>query len=153
TSCLSFIDDSPNGTQVPLTRQSRRPNRIVLGCSRRTMPRTTTTGRTLTYASLLRRSSLALERVLYLEREAVFFRAPDTRYSIDLDALLAADHERAPQRSPLSFVFMTDFCGSTLLANALGALRGTRVLIEPRLFAELAVDKRRIDFRGARDVC
>ena len=42
---------------------------------------------------------------------------------------------------------MTDFCGSTLLANAIGKLRGVTCLNEMRVFAGLAIRKRLLDRR------
>jgi hypothetical protein len=50
---------------------------------------------------------------------------------------------------------MTDFCGSTLLANALGRLRGVRCLNEVQAFVGLAIYRRLLDrnmvarFKGA----
>jgi hypothetical protein len=91
-------------------------------------------------------------------RQAVFVRIPrrllDTtnahnfddaapRYLFDLDSLLDAAGRRS--LGPLHFLFMTDFCGSTLLANALRRLPGVACLYEIRAFADLSLRKRALD--------
>ncbi len=56
----------------------------------------------------------------------------EPRYTFDLDSLLEEGNDRDFQ--PLHFLFMTDFCGSILLANALGKLRGVSCFYEVREF-------------------
>jgi hypothetical protein len=67
----------------------------------------------------------------------------EPKYTFDLDRLLE-DGNRRDFRPP-RFLFMTDFCGSTLLANALGKLRRVTCLYEVRAFAGLAIRKRLLD--------
>jgi hypothetical protein len=65
------------------------------------------------------------------------------RYVADLDRLL--DDAGCQPVRPLNFLFMTDFCGSTLLANALRRLRGVTCFFEVRAFAGLSLRKRALD--------
>jgi hypothetical protein len=67
----------------------------------------------------------------------------EPKYAVDLDKLIG--EESARDFKPLHFLFMTDFCGSTLLANALGELSGVSCLYEVRAFASLANRKRLLD--------
>ena len=67
----------------------------------------------------------------------------EPKYTFDLDRLLEDGNPR--DFKPLQFLFMTDFCGSTLLANALGNLRGISCLYEVRAFRGLALRKRLLD--------
>jgi hypothetical protein len=67
----------------------------------------------------------------------------EPKYVFDLDRLLEEGDRR--DFKPLHFLFMTDFCGSTLLANALGKLRGVSCLYEVRAFVGLAIRKRLLD--------
>src|ERR1039457_6608678 len=67
----------------------------------------------------------------------------EPKYTADLDRLLE-DGDCRDFRPP-HFLFMTDFCGSTLLANALARLRGVSCLYEVRAFAGLAIRKRLLD--------
>jgi hypothetical protein len=76
-------------------------------------------------------------------RNAHNFDDIEPKYTFDLDRLLE-DGAHADFRPP-HFLFMTDFCGSTLLANALGQLRGVSCLYEVRAFAGLAIRKRLLD--------
>lgn len=67
----------------------------------------------------------------------------EPRHHFDLDTLLEdADHR---DFTPPSFLFMTDFCGSTLLANGLAELGGVTCLYEVRAFAGVAIRKRLLD--------
>jgi hypothetical protein len=67
----------------------------------------------------------------------------EPKHNFDLDMLLEEGDYR--DFRPPHFLFMTDFCGSTLLANALGALRGVSCYYEVRAFADLAIRKRLLD--------
>lgn len=67
----------------------------------------------------------------------------EPRYAFDLESLLEEGNDHDFQ--PLHFLFMTDFCGSTLLANALGKLTGVSCFYEVRAFAGLAMRKRLLD--------
>jgi hypothetical protein len=67
----------------------------------------------------------------------------EPKHWFHLDELTAAAHASAAE--PLHFIFMTDFCGSTLLANALNVLGSVTCLYEVRAFAALAHDKRALD--------
>lgn len=60
---------------------------------------------------------------------------------------LLADFEgwNGAASSPVHFIWMTDFCGSTLYANALNAMPGLFLYNETRLFSDLAFARRRID--------
>lgn len=86
-------------------------------------------------------------------REIHHFNDIEPKYAFSLDRLLEEADRRDPE--PLHFLFMTDFCGSTLLANALGKLKGVSCLNEVRAFAGLATYKRLLDrnmvarFKGA----
>jgi hypothetical protein len=76
-------------------------------------------------------------------RNAHNFDDIEPKYTFDLDRLLE-DGNRGDFKPP-HFLFMTDFCGSTLLANALGKLRRVSCLYEVRAFAGLAIRKRLLD--------
>jgi hypothetical protein len=82
-------------------------------------------------------------RSLIDERNAHNFDDLEPKYAFELDTLLAedvrSDHE------PGHFLFMTDFCGSTLLANALAKMPQVTCLQELRVFAGLALRKRLLD--------
>ena len=65
------------------------------------------------------------------------------KYVVDLESLLEAAARR--DFRPPHFLFMTDFCGSTLLANALRKIEGVDCLFEVRAFADLAIRKRLLD--------
>lgn len=67
----------------------------------------------------------------------------EPKYTAALDQLL--EHDSVRTFRPPHFLFMTDFCGSTLLANGLRALRSVRCLYEVRAFAGLAIQKRALD--------
>jgi hypothetical protein len=76
-------------------------------------------------------------------RKAHNFDDLEPEYVLDLDGLLE-DGDRLDFNPP-HFLFMTDFCGSTLLANALGRLKGVRSFNEVRAFAGLANYRRLLD--------
>lgn len=67
----------------------------------------------------------------------------EPKYTAGLDQLLP--HACVQRFPPPHFLFMTDFCGSTLLANGLRVLRGVNCLYEVRAFANLAIHKRALD--------
>jgi hypothetical protein len=67
----------------------------------------------------------------------------EPKYGVDLESLLEAAARR--DFRPPHFLFMTDFCGSTLLANALRKIDGIDCLFEVRAFADLAIRKRLLD--------
>ena len=73
-------------------------------------------------------------------------------YEVPIERLLEVFYSaRIAEPKPLRFLFMTDFCGSTLLARALGALQGLFCYNEPRAFFSLANKKRCIDLDGSGD--
>ena len=86
-------------------------------------------------------------------REIHDFYDIEPKYPFSLDRLM--DDADCRNLKPLHFLFMTDFCGSTLLANALGRLKRVSCLNEVRAFAGLATYKRLLDrnmvarFKGA----
>lgn len=77
------------------------------------------------------------------ERIAHDFDHIEPKHIFDLDRLLEEGCHW--NYRPPHFLFMTDFCGSTLAANALAALRGVRCLYEVRAFAALAIHRRILD--------
>ena len=76
-------------------------------------------------------------------RKAHNFDDVEPKYPFILDSLL--EEADCRELKPLHFLFMTDFCGSTLLANALRKFRGVTCLNEVRAFAGLAIRKRLLD--------
>lgn len=68
-------------------------------------------------------------------------------YSLELLFSLLASENRAnprPKTAPVShYIFMTDFCGSTLLANALGCLEGIFWCEERLALSQLGTEKYR----------
>ena len=70
------------------------------------------------------------------------------RYLLNLQELISKSNQLSLESKPMHFLFMTDFCGSTLFAKSLMALQGLFVFLEPRIFAELSVYKRGNDFHG-----
>ena len=76
-------------------------------------------------------------------RKSHNFNDIEPKYTIDLDSLLEEGTDR--DFKPPHFLFMTDFCGSTLPANALGQLRGVSCFYEVRAFVGLAMQKRLLD--------
>src|SRR5262249_35710816 len=74
------------------------------------------------------------------EQNAHNFDELEPKYTIALDRLLEHDIVRAFR--PPHFLFMTDFCGSTLFTPALRALGNVRCLYEIRAFAGFAMHKR-----------
>jgi hypothetical protein len=67
----------------------------------------------------------------------------EPKYTAALNPLL--EHHSFGAFRPPCFLFMADFCGSTLLANGLHALKSVRCLYEIRAFAGLAMQKRVLD--------
>ncbi|MEH6591239.1 MAG: hypothetical protein V7746_13355 [Halioglobus sp.] len=65
---------------------------------------------------------------------------------IPLDPLLefVGNNPRSTDR-PVHFIWMTDYCGSTLYAKALNQVSGLYLYNETALFAELAIVRRQID--------
>ena len=76
-------------------------------------------------------------KTLSTARKSHNFNDIEPKYTFDLDSLLEEGTDR--DFKPPHFLFMTDFCGSTLLANALGKLRGVSCLYEVRAFVGLAI--------------
>jgi len=75
-------------------------------------------------------------------------RAAGEEYAIPMEELFAYCESAAFGGKPLHYLFMTDFCCSTLLARALGSLGGLCCYNEPRALVSLSNEKRRIDFSG-----
>jgi hypothetical protein len=73
-----------------------------------------------------------------------FERLPQA-LTVDLDAMLEAMPERSWSASSARFIFMTDFCGSTLLWNLLRNLPEVVGIGETYVFANLALAKRNLD--------
>jgi hypothetical protein len=67
------------------------------------------------------------------------------RFAVGLDRLL--DEAEGRDFAAPHFLFMTDFCGSTLVANSLRLIEGITCLYELRVFAALAMRKRILDRR------
>ena len=79
-------------------------------------------------------------------------RAAREVYAVPLADLLNSREYATTRHGPVHYIFMTDFCGSTLLARALGSLEGLFCYNEPRGFVSLSNEKRRIDFCGRGDL-
>lgn len=78
-------------------------------------------------------------------------RAARGVYALPIEDLLSQYESESTLHGPVHYIFMTDFCGSTLMARALGSLAGVFCYNEPRGFVSLANKKRRIDFFGHED--
>ena len=78
-------------------------------------------------------------------------RASAVSYEVPVEDLLATCYPAEGVSRPLRYLFMTDFCGSTLLARALGGLDGLFCYNEPRVFFSLANERRRIELDGRGD--
>ncbi len=110
-------------------------------------------------------ASLYLHSIDFGNRVAVFYRAEAAQLNdlcqhaaqgqampIALDALLGQQHIlEAPLPVPTHFVWMTDFCGSTLYAKSLNATAGLFVYNEPHVYADLA-NARRMKLVGQLDI-
>ena len=75
-------------------------------------------------------------------------RAAGEEYAVPMKELFAYCESATFGDKPVHYLFMTDFCCSTLLARALGSLNGLCCYNEPRAFVSLSNEKRRIDFSG-----
>jgi hypothetical protein len=67
------------------------------------------------------------------------------RCQLDSAELLAFIEAAAPRRRPLHWIFMTDWCGSTLLCRSLAENPAFFCYSEPEVFLRLALDRRQID--------
>lgn len=78
-------------------------------------------------------------------------RAATFVYTVPLEELLASDELNRMVERPIFYIFMTDFCASTLFARALGSLKGLFCYNEPHAFVTLSEKKKRIDFGNRSD--
>lgn len=112
----------------------------------------------ITIEQLCTEPSLMLQSIDFHKRMAVFCRVPPGVPNEHCDNALQFGPIRAPlapllefhsrcsaAAPPLRFVWMTDFCGSTLLAKGLNEAPGLYLYNEPRAFADLAVARRYMD--------
>ncbi len=76
-------------------------------------------------------------RKLYLSKPTI---------KVSLERLLSLfESVTVPHINPIKFIFMTDYCCSTLLINLMSELRGCFTLSEPTIFASLSRAKRALD--------
>jgi hypothetical protein len=67
------------------------------------------------------------------------------RRQLDIAELLAFIDAAAPRPRPLHWIFMTDWCGSTLLCRSLAEHPAFFCYSEPEVFLRLSLDRRQID--------
>lgn len=73
------------------------------------------------------------------------FNVPDQTVTVELDRLIDAATGWFDRVSTPRFIFMTDFCGSTLIWTALRRIPSVLGLNQISIFAELSIAKRKLD--------
>ncbi len=80
----------------------------------------------------------------------LYLRKPMIEVSLER-LLFLFENVTAPPINPIKFIFMTDYCCSTLLTNLLEELRGCFTLSEPNTFISLSRAKRALDAGNSKE--
>jgi hypothetical protein len=109
------------------------------------------------FLDIARSPEMYLQAVSADLTKAFFLRIPEVKdfaeriqgggpeIAIDLEGVLNIfKNAEKPKPNPLKFIFMTDYCMSTVLINMLAELKGTHTVCEPKVYATLSIARRRL---------